>query len=187
MNSPAAGRRFLFLTTSVREPGHVGNTEWLARQAAAALTPGTPQVWHHIPAMHIPPFIDVRHTRGSYDVPEGDLKTLFDAMRDATDIVLVAPVYWFSIPAPLKGFMDHWSAWIRIPGVPFKQEMSGKTLWLITTNGDRAKARPMMDSVKLSAEFFSMTWGGALWGKGGPPDVVKGDAEAVARSAVFFG
>ena len=34
---------YLFLTTSTREPGHLGNTEWLARQAAAALPAGTEQ------------------------------------------------------------------------------------------------------------------------------------------------
>ena len=28
---------YLFLTTSTRESGHLGNTEWLAQQAAAAL------------------------------------------------------------------------------------------------------------------------------------------------------
>ena len=36
-------RHTLFLTTSSREPGHPGNSEWLARQAAAALPPDTPQ------------------------------------------------------------------------------------------------------------------------------------------------
>ena len=30
-------RHFLFLVASTREPGHLGNTEWLARQAAASL------------------------------------------------------------------------------------------------------------------------------------------------------
>ena len=32
---------YLFLTTSTRESGHLGNTEWLAQQAAAALPAGT--------------------------------------------------------------------------------------------------------------------------------------------------
>ncbi|RYX92105.1 MAG: flavodoxin family protein [Comamonadaceae bacterium] len=179
-------RRFLFLTTSVREPGHVGNTEWLARQAAASLPAGSEQVWHHVPALDIPDFVDVRHTRGTYDLPTGDLRVLFDAMRDATDIVFVSPVYWFSIPAPMKAFMDQWSAWIRIPGVPFKDEMAVKTLWLVTTSGDRAKAQPMIDSFRLSAQFFGMGWGGELWGKGGAPDAVKADAAAVEKSAGFF-
>ena len=34
-------RYFLFLIASSREPGHVGNTEWLVREAAASLPTDT--------------------------------------------------------------------------------------------------------------------------------------------------
>jgi multimeric flavodoxin WrbA len=91
-------RKFLFLVASTREAGHVGNTEWLARQAAATLPQGTTQQWMHLARMHLPPFVDLRHTAGQYPMPEGDLKTLLDATLAATDIVLVAPVYWYSLP-----------------------------------------------------------------------------------------
>jgi hypothetical protein len=57
---------------------------------------------------------------------------------------------------------------------------------LVTTSGDRTKAQPMIDSVRLCAQFLSMTWGGELWGKGGPPDAVRADATAVAQSATFL-
>ena len=75
---------------------------------------------------------------------------------------------------------------MRVPGLPFKEEMAKKTLRLITTSGDRAKAQPMMDSIKLCAQFMAMTYGGELWGKGGPPDTVRADAAAVAQAAVFL-
>lgn len=183
-------RQFLFLVASTREPGLVGNTEWLARQAAAALPAGTPQQWLHLARMSLSPFTDLRHTAGQYPMPEGDLKALFDATLAATDIVLVAPVYWYSLPATVKLYLDHWSAWLRIPGVPFKDAMTTKTLRLITTSGDRAKAQPMVDSVRLCAAFFPMAWGGAkgpvLWGKGGPPGAVQADAQAVAAAADFL-
>ncbi|HYW56999.1 MAG TPA: NAD(P)H-dependent oxidoreductase [Polaromonas sp.] len=183
-------RQVLFLTASTREApedgGHIGNTEWLARQAAKGLTAGTPETWHHLSRMQLPMFVDQRHTTGQYDMPSGDMKTLLDATMAATDIVFVAPVYWYSIPAPLKIYLDHWSGWMRVPGLPFKEQMGGKTLWLIATSGDRTKAQPMIDSVRLCAQFLSMTYGGELWGKGGPPDTVKTDTEAVAQAATFL-
>ena len=40
MTTPPA-RHFLFLVASARESGHLGNTEWLARQAAQAVLVGT--------------------------------------------------------------------------------------------------------------------------------------------------
>ena len=183
-------RQFLFLVASTREPGHVGNTEWLARQAAAALPAQTPQQWLSLARMNLAPFTDLRHTAGQYPMPEGDQRILLDATLAATDIVLVAPVYWYSLPATVKLYLDHWSAWLRIPGVPFKDAMTTKTLRLITTSGDRTKAQPMMDSVRLCAAFFPMAWGGAhgpvLWGKGGPPGAVQADAQAVAAAADFL-
>lgn len=177
---------YLFLVASAREPGHLGNTEWLARQAAAHLSTDTPQTWLQLAHMTLPPFVDQRHTVGTYPKPQGDLRTVFDAMRAASHIVLVAPVYWYSFPTALKTLMDHWSAWIRIPGVPFKDEMATKTLLLVTTNGDRAKAQPMIDSTALCAQFFAMAWGGVLWGKGGPPEVVQGDAAALDAARGFL-
>ena len=75
---------------------------------------------------------------------------------------------------------------MRVPGLAFKEPMGAKTLSLITTSGDRAKAQPMIDSVALCAQFLGMRWGGALWGKGGPPGAVQADEQAVAAAARHF-
>ena len=44
----------------------------------------------------------------------------------------------------------------------------------------------MIDSVALFAQFLSMTGGGALWGKGGPPGAVQADAQAVEAASRFL-
>jgi putative NADPH-quinone reductase len=67
----------------------------------------------HLAQMQLPAFTDLRHTVGSYPAPQGDLQTLLDATMRCTDLVLVAPVYWYSFPSPLKTYLDHWSAWMR--------------------------------------------------------------------------
>lgn len=178
--------KYLFLTTSTREAGHLGNTEWLAQQAAAALPSDVQQTWAQLAHLHIPPFVDLRHTAGQYPMPTGDMLGLLNATLDCTDLVLVAPVYWYSIPAPLKLYLDHWSAWMRIPSVSFKEAMESKTLHLITTSGDRAKAQPMIDSIALCAGFLNMRFAGSLWGKGGPPNAVQADEQARAQARAFF-
>jgi multimeric flavodoxin WrbA len=185
-------RNVLFLIASTREPGVVGNTEWLARQAARALPADAPQTWlylHGAPprGLRLPPFEDHRHDHGTYPMPEGDAHTLMQATLAASDIVFVSPVYWYSAPAPLKLYLDHWSAWMRVPGVDFKNRMAGKRLWAVTTGGDRERAQPMWDSFRYSAEFLAMQWRGVLWGKGGAPGKAAADAQAVAAAACFFG
>lgn len=189
-------RHFLFLVASTRESDQVGNTEYLAHEAAKALGPDDWQTWLHLARMSLPPFVDQRHTLGRYPWPEGDLRLLLDATRAASDLVFVMPVYWYSIPAPLKLFIDHWSAFLRIDGLDFKGEMARKRLWAIVTSGDRAKAQPAIDSLRLCAQFLGMQWGGSqeaagdehavLWGKGGAPGAVKADAQAIRRSTTFL-
>jgi len=180
------GRRFLFLVASTREPGVQGNTEWLARAAAQRLTSDDAQTWLHLAWLQLPPFADLRHSRGEYPPPQGDLQRLLEHTMAATDLVFVSPVYWYSIPAPLKLFLDHWSAFLRVPSVPFKAAMAAKTLRLVTTSGDRAKAQPMIDSVRLCAEFLGMRWHGALWARGGAPGTTAQDAAAAAQAAEFL-
>ena len=114
------------------------------------------------------------------------MRPLLDATMACTDLVLVSPVYWYSFPSALKTYLDHWSAWMRIEDLPFKEAMSRKRLHLITTSGNRAKAQPMIDSTRLCAEFLSMDFAGALWGKGGPPGAVQSDDAARMAADGFF-
>ncbi|MDT9001928.1 NAD(P)H-dependent oxidoreductase [Paucibacter sp. APW11] len=176
----------LFLLASTRVDGVLGNTEALARHAAAGLPADVTQHWESLARRELPAFVDRRHDVGSYPMPEGDALELLQLTLAADELVLVAPVYWYSLPSPLKLYLDHFSAWMRVPGLDFKARMAGKRCWLITTSGDRAKAQPMMDSVRLCAEFLGMDWCGALWGKGGAPGAVEQDTEALAAAAAFF-
>ena len=177
---------FLFLNASTREPGQTGNTETLARHAAQALPADTEQTWLRLADLELPPFVDRRHTTGTYPMPDGDLKTLLDATLAASDLVFVSPVYWFSIPSPIKAYLDHWSGWLRVPGLDFKAKMAGKSLWIVTTSGDLAKAQPMFDSYHLCADFLGLRWRGTLWGKGGAPDAVLADTAACESATRFF-
>lgn len=177
---------FLFLNASAREPGHMGNTEALARRAAQSLPASSEQTWLNLSELHVPAFVDQRHTKGTYSMPQGDPRVLLDSTLHATDIVLVSPVYWYSVPSALKIYLDHWSAWMRVPDVGFKESMASKRLWVITTSGDRAKAQPMMDSYRLCAEFLGMQWMGVLWGKGGAPGTVLADTDALQVADGFF-
>lgn len=181
-----SSRHFLFLVASSRQAGVLGNTEALARRAAEPLPEDVGQRWEYLAQRPLPPFTDHRHDIGSYPMPEGHGRTLLDATLQASDLVLVAPVYWYSFPATLKLYLDHWSAWMRVPGVDFKARMAGKRLWLITTSGDRAKAQPMLDSARLCAEFLAMDWRDPLWGKGGAPGAVQQDEAAWTQALTHF-
>jgi multimeric flavodoxin WrbA len=180
-------RHFLFIVSSARIPGALGNTEWLAREAARHLPVGATSTWLHLNGLDLADFEDRRHDIGVYPMPTGDTVRLLDATLEASDLVFVSPLYWYSFPNRLKRYLDHWSAWMRIEGLDFKGRMSAKRVWTITTSGSREKTQPMFDSLKLCAQFLAMQWQAPLWGQGGAPGAVEKDVAAIAAAASYFG
>jgi putative NADPH-quinone reductase len=187
MNDPA-GRRFLFLVSSARREG---NAEVLSRAAAEALPAGAQQRWLNLAEQPLDPFVDIRHSAGVYPAPEGAAATLAEATLWATDLVMVAPVYWYNLPASAKQYLDHWSGWMRVPGMDFRARMAGRRLWAVTvTSDDEARdadvCGPLVQSLQLTAAYMGMHWSGALVGHGNRPGDVAGDTAAFARAEAFF-
>lgn len=177
-------RRFAFLLGSARADGA---TEWLARRAAESLDPATTQTWLRLKDLPLPRFEDLRHPTPAFPPPQGPEKLLFDSTVDASDLVFVAPVYWYSLPSLLKHYLDYWSAWMRVPDAHFKSRMAGKSLWLVTTStGNVEEFEPMRMSVAMSAEYMQMNFRGALLCNASRPDDIFDDREAMVRASRFF-
>jgi NAD(P)H-dependent FMN reductase len=181
-------RRVLFLVASARRSG---NSETLARRAEASLPEATAREWIHLQDVPLPPFVDHRHAPGSdgtFPQPAGNEAVLLDATLAATDLVFVAPVYWYGLPASAKLYLDYWTAWMRVPGRDFRARMAGKTAWAIgaLSDEDRALAEPLLQPLRMSARYLEMRWGGHLLGYGSRPGDVSADAEALAAADVFF-
>lgn len=178
-------RQFLFLLGSSRTGG---NTERLAERAAASLPDGTEQRWlrlsEHLPA----PFEDRRHGGGPAIVPAGAERILLDATLAATDIVIASPLYWYSVSASTKLYLDHWSGWIRDEAAGFRARMAGKNLWGISVlaERDRAQAEPLVGMLRRSADYLNMRWGGVLLGNGSKPGDILRDDVALAGASSFF-
>ncbi|GAA4906053.1 flavodoxin family protein [Streptomyces coeruleoprunus] len=182
----AAERKFLFLLGSTRPDG---NTEQLARRAAEALPEGVRQEWLRLTDLPVPDFADLRHTGdGTHPQPEGNLRHLLDATLDATDIVIASPLYWYSLSTPAKHYLDHWVGWLRLPGLDFKARMAGKTLWGVTAlaERDQSVADPLIGSLRHSASYMSMRFGGVLLGNGSAPGQVLADEVAMKEAKDFF-
>lgn len=184
-------RSFLFLIASTRVGG---NTEALARRAASSLPPGAEQRWLRLIDHPLPPFADTRHSTG-YAPPEGNARLLCEATLAATDLVLVTPVYWYSVSWPAKLYLDHWSAWMRIPELAFRATLEGRSLWGVMVDSDTeadaaaaggGSSTPVVDMLRRTAEWMKMRWRGALIGHGSKPGDVERDAAGLAAAERFF-
>lgn len=179
-------RSFLFVLGSSRQNG---NSEALARHAAAALPASVKQEWIRLSDFPLRPFEDVRHAgTGTYEEPTGNAQVLWQATRDATDLVIVSPLYWFSLSASVKLYLDHWSGWMRVPGTDFVNDMRGKTMWGVTAyaSADVALADPLIGTLRNCADYLDMGWGGMLLANGTRPGQVLEDDVALGRAADFF-
>jgi multimeric flavodoxin WrbA len=175
--------KYLFLLSSSRA---VGNSEQLARLAAQSLPEGATAIWLRLTEYPLPPFEDLRHSDG-YGSPSGVSAALLEATLAADQIVFVTPVYWYSVSAPLKRFLDEWSAWLRAPNANFKARMAEKTFWgIVTTTGDFEHAEPTFKTLEFSAAYFGARWGGRLLGNGNKPGEVMTDAAALELARHLF-
>jgi len=182
---PNPTRSFLFLLASARREG---NTEILARRAAASLPPADQQLWIHLDDVPLAPFRDIRHDVGVYPQPEGHERTLAEATLACTDLVFAVPLYWYSVPASAKLYLDYWSGWLRVPGLDFKKRMAGKRMWAFCalSDEDRTTAEPLVRTLQLSAGYMEMDWKGVLFGYGSRPGDVERDTDALAAAEGFF-
>ncbi|MFD7706483.1 flavodoxin family protein [Streptomyces sp. NPDC059786] len=178
-------RSFLFLLGSSRTGG---NTELLARRAAEQLPGDVEQRWLNLAEPALPEFADLRHDSDHVRPTEGPAGLLLDATLAATDIVIASPLYWYSVSAQTKRYLDHWSGWLRTPGLGFKATMAGRTLWGVTALAHREEevAAPLVGTLNNSAAYMGMRFGGVLLGNGSRPGDVLGDSAALARAKTFF-
>jgi multimeric flavodoxin WrbA len=160
-----------------------------SRSAAKTLGDEVATTWLRLLDLPLPGFADIRHEgEGIYPRPSGAGETLLRATLNATDIVFVSPLYWYGLPSLAKHYLDHWSGWMRVPGENFVQRMAGKTIWAISalSEKDYSVADSLIGTLKLTAAYLHMQWGGALLGYGNRPSEVLADHDALHKADCFF-
>ncbi len=172
-------RRILFLTASARPQS---NSEMLARRAAEGLPPGTATHWQSLNSPALPAFRDLRPNHSG--VPMGRLGDLFAHVMLASDIVFVAPIYWYAFPAPLHLFLSHVSGWLDVPELKLHAGLQGKGVYLITARADPDPTVPQQaeDTLKRSVTWLGMAWRGALHGIGDAPGEIAQSKDSQSQN-----
>jgi multimeric flavodoxin WrbA len=137
----------------------------------------------------VPPFRDIERRDDPIPEPAGAERLLLEATLAATDLVLVTPLYWYSMSWPARLYLDRWASWERLPGVAFKERMRGKTLWAVSVmaDDDLRVAEPLVKVLELSARYLGANFPGALLASGSWPGDVLADDGALARARSYFG
>jgi len=66
--------------------------------------------------------------------------------------------------------------------------MRAKTMWAVSaiSEEDQAMADPLLGTLRLSADYLGMRWGGELLGYASRPGQVLEDTEALAKAKSLF-
>ncbi|MFI8291949.1 flavodoxin family protein [Streptomyces sp. ms191] len=182
--APGTDRSFLFVLGSSRPDG---NTEILARAAAAQLPADVPQRWVDLNELVLPDFQDGRHESAGWPAGENE-ELLRQATLGATDVVIASPLYWYSLSAQTKRYLDYWSGWLNVPGSDFKERMAGRTLWGVTAmaHEEHVVADGLVTNLHHSAAYLRMRFGGVLTGTASRPGRIRADEQAMIRAKTFF-
>ena len=128
-------KKILLLMGSPREEG---NSAVLAKQVAAgAEATGAGVESFYLHGMNIQPCTACdacREETGKDCVIDDDMQTLYPKLRRADAVVIASPIYWFTVSAQTKLFMDRWYA-LGGPGEEYAA-FEGKRIGIVLTYGD---------------------------------------------------
>ncbi len=119
-------------------PRKEGNSATLAKQVAGgAEATGAEVEDFYLHGMNIQPCTacdECREETGKGCVIDDDMQTLYPKLRRADAVVIASPIYWFTVSAQTKLFMDRWYAF----GGPQEEyaALAAKRIGIVLTYGD---------------------------------------------------
>ncbi|WP_239751786.1 flavodoxin family protein [Mammaliicoccus sp. H-M34] len=156
-----------------------GNSNIMAEQ----LLKGTNHKMVHLYEKNIEKVIDNRHS-STRNTHEDDYKDVLIDVLDADTVVLSTPLYWYSMSASLKLFIDRWTESLRDPELPdFKSKMAQKEFIIIIVGGDNltVKTKPLIAQFKYIFEFMGITNYSFVVGEGVKPLEVLKDEKTIEQ------
>ena len=119
-------------------PRKEGNSATLAKQVAAgSQATGAKVETFYLYTMNIQPCTACDACREERDkdcVIDDDMETLYPKLRQADALVIASPIYWFTVSAQTKLFMDRWYA-LGGPGEEYAA-FAGKRIGIVLTYAD---------------------------------------------------
>jgi multimeric flavodoxin WrbA len=130
------GRKKILLVMG--SPRKEGNSATLAKQVAAGAEAGGAEVESFtLHGMNIQPCTACnacREEKSKGCVIDDDMEVLYSKLRQADALVISSPIYWFTVSAQTKLFMDRWYA-LGGPGEEYAA-FAGKRIGIVLTYAD---------------------------------------------------
>ncbi|UEX89868.1 flavodoxin family protein [Staphylococcus ratti] len=158
-----------------------GNTATLTRKVLE----GHEHQWINLTQLSFKPVRDVRHEENHILSYNDDYQTVIDQVLQSDEVIFASPVYWYSVSATLKSFIDHWSETLQDPRYhDFKERMENINFRLVLVGGDspRIKALPCVQQIEYSLQFLGAHLADYLIGYAEKPEEIYQDHYAIREA-----
>ncbi|MDQ0207620.1 flavodoxin family protein [Alkalicoccobacillus murimartini] len=159
-----------------------GNSEQLAKHVTATIN--TAELF--LSDFSFQPIKDQRHSRQTFDPIHDGYRDVLETFLQYDTYLFAIPVYWFSMPAQLKIFIDRWSQYMRDPQLRLKDQLTGKKVYLVVTANDEPLEQitaPLVQQFDLICNFIGLELVEVIIGKGNKPGEVLEDHTALQKAA----
>ncbi|TGB04906.1 flavodoxin family protein [Halobacillus salinus] len=125
---------------------------------------------------------DERHEEDGFHAVDDDYDALMTEVMKHDVILFATPIYWYSMTATMKGFIDRWSQSMRQPKfADFREQMAEKKAFVVAVGGDNpyVKGLPMIQQFANIFEFVHLPFEGYILGKAHRPGDILDDESAL--------
>jgi len=93
---------------------------------------------------------------------DDDFMPLAEKMIKHDTIILATPIYWYSMSSLMKRFIERWTDFLYARK-DIAEKLKGKTLYVIASHGSYPEGKHGFEpALQQTADYFGMTYGGAL-------------------------
>ncbi len=94
---------------------------------------------------------------------EDDFLPLMDHILQHDNIIFVSPVYWFSMSAPMKIFIDRFSDFLAVEDLkPQGRALRGKVGYVVATSISKEIDDSFLDAFTKTFDYLGMGYGGCI-------------------------
>lgn len=181
------GKKIVILKGSPRKNG---NSAVLADQVAAgAEAIGATVESFYLHSMDIQPCDACDSCQGVADVDciiDDDMQMLYPKLREADAVVYASPIYWFTVSAQLKLFMDRCCGFGGETDAPEDHALAGKRIGVVLTyGGDDPYDSGAINAIRTFQDMFDYIPAkivGIVYGYGLDPGEIVGNEEVMQKA-----
>lgn len=171
-------------------PRSKGNSAALAERVAQGIRKagGQPQILRlHTMDVHPCRACDSCQRKKDFSCVQKDgMRSVYPALREAEALVIASPVYWFTMAAQTKIFMDRLYAFIGPDGHGMAGKRVGIVLTYMDTDPFTSGAVNALRSFQDSFAYMNAPITGMVYGSAGAPGEIRGN-KAVMDQAFELG